>query len=69
MAKGLIFLIKIYQFLISPYLGTCCRFFPSCSEYSIEAFKKHGLVKGLRLSSCRLMRCHPGSPGGIDPVP
>lgn len=69
MAKGLIFLIKIYQFLISPYLGTCCRFLPSCSEYAIEAFKKHGLVKGLRLSCCRLMRCHPGSPGGMDLVP
>jgi putative membrane protein insertion efficiency factor len=69
MAKGLIFLIKVYQFMISPYLGPCCRFFPSCSDYAMEAFKKHGLFRGMCLSCCRLMRCHPGSEGGMDLVP
>jgi len=61
--------IRVYQLLISPLLpvGTC-RFYPSCSEYSIEAFRRYGFWRGLGLSAKRLGRCHPLNPGGYDPV-
>ncbi|MGB4704178.1 MAG: membrane protein insertion efficiency factor YidD [Candidatus Saccharicenans sp.] len=62
-------LIKAYQLLISPLLGSRCRFYPSCSEYTYEAIKKYGLLKGCWLGSRRLLRCHPWHPGGFDPVP
>lgn len=69
MKKGLIFLIKIYQMSISPYLGACCRFFPSCSDYAQEALQTHGILRGVYLTFYRLIRCHPGCEGGIDFVP
>ncbi|MDI6845268.1 MAG: membrane protein insertion efficiency factor YidD [Candidatus Saccharicenans sp.] len=62
-------LIKAYQLLISPLLGSRCRFYPSCSEYTYEAIKKYGFLKGCWLGSRRLLRCHPWHPGGFDPVP
>lgn len=64
-----IFLVKIYQKLISPLIGPRCRYYPTCSNYSIEAFRKHGFFKGFILSAWRLLRCNPFSKGGIDYVP
>jgi len=65
----LILVIRIYQLLISPLLGACCRFHPSCSSYAIESLKKHGLGRGSLLALRRIGRCHPFNPGGVDPVP
>jgi len=62
-------LIKVYQYTISPLLGPSCRFEPSCSQYGIEAFKKHGLLKGFYLSIKRFSKCHPWGGHGHDPVP
>ena len=68
----LIKLIKAYKFLISPLLGNSCRYLPTCSEYSIEALKKFGLVKGVYMSLKRILSCHPikllGGGEGFDPV-
>lgn len=65
--------IKFYNFFISPLLGTKCRFLPSCSEYSHESFKKHGLFNGFIFSVKRLSKCHPvkvfGGSSGVDLVP
>ena len=69
MKTFILFLIKIYKRLISPILGQRCRFYPSCSDYTFEAVKKYGLIKGLFLGGKRLLKCHPLHPGGIDPVP
>jgi uncharacterized protein len=62
-------LIKIYQYSISPLLGPSCRYEPSCSQYSIEALKKHGIIKGMYLSIKRIGSCHPWGGHGHDPVP
>ncbi len=62
-------LVKIYKIFISPLFLPSCRFYPSCSEYSIQAFSKYGFVKGLWLSVKRIIRCNPFNPGGIDEVP
>jgi hypothetical protein len=62
-------LLRGYQLAISPFLGQRCRFYPSCSEYAMEAVEKHGVVKGLWLGVKRVSRCHPLHPGGFDPVP
>lgn len=64
-----IFFIKIYKKIISPLFPPRCKYYPTCSNYSIEAFKKHGIVKGIILSFWRLLRCNPFSKGGIDYVP
>jgi len=69
MGKILIGLIKLYQWCLSPFLGSSCRFFPSCSNYALEAIKKHGALKGGYLTIMRLARCHPWCEGGHDPVP
>jgi putative membrane protein insertion efficiency factor len=61
--------IKGYQRFISPALPPCCRFYPSCSVYAIEAIQKHGPLKGLCLSAARILRCNPFCKGGYDPVP
>ena len=64
--------IKIYKFLISPLLGSSCRYMPSCSEYSIEALRTKGFLKGSYLSLKRILSCHPikflGGGEGFDPV-
>lgn len=67
--RTLIATVKLYQWLISPFLGNNCRFYPSCSAYCIEAMESHGVIKGLYLGIRRLLRCHPYSQGGYDPVP
>ena len=59
MTKILIFVIKIYQYLISPLLGNRCRFLPTCSEYFIEALKTQGLIIGIKLGLKRILKCHP----------
>lgn len=64
-----IFIIKLYKRLISPFLPSACRFYPTCSEYSIEAFQKHGAIKGFILAAFRILRCNPYCQGGIDHVP
>lgn len=69
LAYPFILLIRIYQWVLSPYLGRQCRFTPTCSEYGIEAFKKHGLWKGFHLTARRLLACRPGGRSGYDPVP
>jgi len=65
----LIAVIKFYKTFISPVLGDNCRFYPSCSAYSMEALKLHGVVAGSYLTLRRLLKCHPFHEGGIDPVP
>ena len=67
--KAFILLIRAYQSLISPLLPPSCRFTPSCSNYGIEALQKHGLIHGSYLTISRILRCHPWSKGGHDPVP
>ena len=70
--KILIKLIKVYKFIISPLLGQSCRYLPTCSEYSIDALKEFGLVKGIFFSLKRILSCHPvkflGGGNGFDPV-
>lgn len=65
--KAVIFLIKVYQNISAPF-GPSCRFYPSCSQYSIEAINKYGLLKGIYKGIRRILRCHPFNPGGYDPV-
>jgi uncharacterized protein len=64
-----IFLIRIYQTIISPGLPPSCRYTPTCSQYAVEALAKHGFFKGSYLAARRLLRCHPFHAGGYDPVP
>jgi uncharacterized protein len=63
------FLIRGYQLAISPLLGPCCRFYPSCSHYALEAIDTHGALRGTWLTIKRISRCHPFHEGGFDPVP
>ena len=62
-------MVRGYQIFISPLLGPHCRFTPTCSAYFIEAVNKYGPFKGSWLGIKRILRCHPGNPGGYDPVP
>jgi len=64
-----VFVIKLYRIFISPLLPQACRFYPTCSTYSIEALKKHGLLRGGYLSVKRVLSCNPFGKGGFDPVP
>jgi putative membrane protein insertion efficiency factor len=65
----LIWVIRAYQFAISPMLGQTCRYYPSCSTYALQAIERHGVIKGSWLAVRRLARCHPWAPGGVDHVP
>ena len=67
--KLLLVLIKTYRYLWSPLFASHCRFYPSCSTYALEAINSHGAIKGLCLTIKRLLRCHPFTSGGLDPVP
>ena len=69
MSKVFIVLIRAYQFLLSPMLGQRCKFYPSCSNYALEALRVHGAVRGTGLATWRILRCNPFSHGGVDPVP
>ncbi|MDR2214287.1 MAG: membrane protein insertion efficiency factor YidD [Nevskiaceae bacterium] len=69
MRKLLIALIRGYQLIISPHLGQCCRFHPSCSCYAKEAVQRHGALRGSVMAARRVLRCHPFHDGGYDPVP
>ncbi len=61
--------VKIYQWVISPLLPKTCRYYPTCSQYAIEALRKHGPVVGLLLGTKRILSCHPWGGHGFDPVP
>lgn len=65
----LILLVRGYRLLLSPWLGSACRFEPSCSAYALAALERHGALAGSLLAGGRLLRCHPGCAGGHDPVP
>lgn len=67
--KTLVALVKGYRLLLSPWLGSSCRFEPTCSAYSLQALQQHGAARGSYLTLCRLARCHPWCSGGYDPVP
>ena len=68
-AAVLVLLVRGYQALVSPMLGARCRYAPSCSQYAVEALRVHGLVRWLGLAVWRVLRCHPFSRSGYDPVP
>jgi len=65
----LAFFIKVYKQFLSPLLPPACRFYPTCSDYALEALRKHGALKGSYLALRRVLRCHPLCEGGFDPVP
>ncbi len=67
LVAAMVLTIKTYQWTIAPLLGPCCRFEPSCSRYTIEALRKYGPILGLAKGIWRILRCHPWSPGGVDP--
>lgn len=69
MGRFLITLVKGYRLLLSPWLGSACRFEPTCSAYSLQALEQHGASVGTYLTAARLLRCHPWCAGGHDPVP
>ncbi len=68
MKKIFVSLIKIYQKIISPLFPPSCRYYPTCSEYSVQAINKHGVLKGLLKTTGRILRCNPFSKGGYDPI-
>ena len=69
MRRLFIALVRGYQFFISPYFPSSCRYYPTCSNYAIEAIRMHGVFKGVFLAAWRILRCNPWSAGGEDPVP
>ncbi|ABB14473.1 membrane protein insertion efficiency factor YidD [Carboxydothermus hydrogenoformans] len=69
MRKIILLLIRFYQKFVSPILGSNCRFYPSCSQYTYEAIERYGVIYGSYLGIKRILRCHPFTPGGYDPVP
>ncbi|MFZ5565615.1 MAG: membrane protein insertion efficiency factor YidD [Pseudomonadota bacterium] len=68
-ARMLMGLVRAYRYFLSPWLGSACRFEPTCSLYALEALRQHGALTGSRLTVGRLLRCHPWCAGGHDPVP
>jgi putative membrane protein insertion efficiency factor len=69
MARLLIWMIKAYQVLLSPFFGQQCRFYPTCSQYALDAINKYGAITGAYYTVRRLLRCHPWCAGGHDPIP
>ncbi|HBX23905.1 MAG TPA: membrane protein insertion efficiency factor YidD [Desulfotomaculum sp.] len=68
MKSLLITLIRLYQVLLSPLKGPTCRFYPTCSDYAVQALNKYGVCKGSYKAIVRILKCHPFHPGGYDPV-
>ena len=69
MKTVLVAALRVYQYLFRPQLGANCRFYPSCSDYAIEAIERHGALRGTWLAVRRIAKCHPYHRGGFDPVP
>jgi putative membrane protein insertion efficiency factor len=69
MSRALIAVIRVYQRFISPFIPPRCKYYPSCSQYAVEAIRTHGALRGSLLAGWRLLRCNPFSNGGLDPVP
>jgi putative membrane protein insertion efficiency factor len=69
MVRILVWIVKAYQLVLSPFFGQQCRFYPTCSQYSVEVIQKHGALLGSYYTVRRLLRCHPWCEGGHDPVP
>lgn len=67
--QALMLLVRGYRLLLSPWLGSACRFEPTCSAYALGALERHGAAAGSYLAAARLLRCHPWCAGGLDPVP
>ena len=68
-ARLLIGIVRGYRLLLSPWLGSSCRFEPTCSAYALDALARHGAAAGSYLTAARIVRCHPWCEGGLDPVP
>jgi uncharacterized protein len=68
-SKVLVALVRVYQVVISPLVGPRCKYYPSCSNYAIEAVRVHGALRGTGMAAWRVLRCNPLSNGGLDPVP
>lgn len=66
---AVVFVVRVYQRLFSPFFPATCRYVPSCSEYAAQALRRHGLVRGSYYALRRLLRCHPWAEGGVDRVP
>ena len=69
MQRALAALVRAYRFFLSPWLGSSCRFTPTCSVYALQALEAHGAAAGAYLAAARIARCHPWCDGGLDPVP
>lgn len=69
MARLLIWMVKAYQVFLSPFFGQQCRFYPTCSQYALDAINRHGAFRGAYYAVRRLFRCHPWHAGGHDPIP
>lgn len=67
--RALMLPVRAYRLLLSPWLGSACRFEPTCSAYALKALERHGALAGSYLTTTRLLRCHPWCDGGLDPVP
>ncbi len=61
--------VRVYQWTVRPFIGSHCRFWPSCSEYAVEALRVHGAARGSVMAAKRILRCNPWHEGGVDPVP
>jgi hypothetical protein len=61
--------VRVYQWTLRPFIGAHCRFWPSCSEYAVEALRVHGAARGTAMAAKRILRCNPWHEGGVDPVP
>ena len=68
MRKLIVAILRFYKLMVSPFLPSACRYYPSCSEYMRQAVEKHGVSRGLWMGAKRLARCHPFHAGGLDPV-
>ena len=67
--SALVFVLRVYQAILSPLMPAACRFEPTCSEFAVQAIQRHGPIKGMWLATGRVLRCRPGGGGGQDQVP